>query len=192
MLGSALGGCAERVESGPGIFAPESPLQIPTDHDAVEHNGFVLEPQAAFRITAKLLSKRRYRWDRLATIAPWDYAMGWGPMSDEALLRKVSITQGDRFLFRHLLDPGLSLRQIEKHSANLHLIPLTSAVEEQLAAVPLGVIATLEGQLVDALDRERGERLPTSVSRDDVGAGACEILLVERVSYRAPGAAPPG
>ena len=184
MLAVLLGGCAERVELGPGVFAPAAPRQATISAAPFDVNGFRLQPQADFAITAKLLGKRRYRWDRLAALAPWDFAMGWGPMSDEALLALVDITQGDRFLFRHLRDTRLRphLRRLERHSANLHLVPADASVAAQVAAVPEGAIATLVGQLVHARHLRSGRRWLTSLTRGDRGAGACEILYVTGVS----------
>ena len=186
LLAGGLSGCEQSVALGPGIRAAAAPLQWPTDPSPFPHRGFVLSPQAEFTITAKLLSRRQYRWDSLADLAPWDFAVGWDLMSDETLLEWVSITQGDRFLFRQLLHPRLPLRRIEQSSANLHLIPADPATEAKLASVDLGAIITLSGLLVNARDDPRGREFLTSLSRDDVGAGACEILYVRELEVKAP------
>ena len=179
-----LAGCEQALELGPGIRAPEAPLQRASDGERFEHRGFLLEPQAEFAVTGKLLARRRYRWDRLAALAPWDFAMGWDLMSDETFLEWVDFTQGDRFLFRKLLHPKLPLRRIERSSANIHLIPADAAIGAQLASVPVGSIVTLAGTLVNAHDSETTTRFLTSLSRDDVGAGACEILFLEHLEIR--------
>ena len=181
ILALMLSGCERALELGPGIRAAQAPLQRESDGEHFEHRGFLLEPQAEFAVTGKLLARRRYRWDKLAALAPWDFALGWDLMSDESVLDWVDFTQGDRFLFRKLLHPKLPLRRIERSSANIHLIPADADIEAQLASVPVGAIVTLSGALVNARDAQNNTRFLTSLSRDDVGAGACEILFLERL-----------
>jgi hypothetical protein len=191
-----LAGCGQSLELGPGVRAAAAPVQTPLAEMAAPHSfrhgDFILTPRAEFSITAKLLSKRRYRWDAMAPLAPWDFAVGWGLMSDESVLEWVHLTQGDRFLFRKLLDSALPLERIEHSSANLHLIPADSALLSALAAVPPGAIVTLAGVLVDAHDEENAVTYSTSLSRSDRGAGACEILLVRAMEVSRGILADPG
>ena len=46
-----------------------------------------------------------------------------------------------------------------------------------------GEVVELEGVLVD-VRKSTGQMMKTSLRRTDSGAGACEILLVERLSIR--------
>lgn len=177
-----VSGCAERVTLGPGEFAPAEPAQRAIDHaDSFAVGDFSLKPRAEFQITAKLLSKRRYYWDRLTPLVPWDYALGWGKVSDEAWLGGSSITQGARFMYWHLSDSPLTLKIAEPASANVHLIPASETVRVALDKAPQGAIVSLRGQLVDVLMPD-GKRIPSSLSRHDTGPGACEILFVHSAS----------
>lgn len=170
--------CSPRVELPPGIQVKEAPVQQEINEgELIEIDGAVLAARASYRIRGKLLSKRRYRFDQLARIAPWDFAIGWGPMSDEAVISGIAVTQGDRFLFWKRFATGLPLRDIERHSANLHLIPADTAVADQLESIRDGSLLELTGTLVDVKLTD-GLLIPTSLTRDDRGAGACEILLV--------------
>jgi hypothetical protein len=72
---------------------------------------------------------------------------------------------------------------IETHSANWHLIPANSAVWRTLSRLRVGDVITLDGELVDIESASTGT-LKTSLRRDDTGAGACEIILVEAASLR--------
>lgn len=170
-----------RVVLGPGVTAAHAPRQEAIDAHSVPAGDFSLTVRAAFSVTAKLLSKRRYRWDEMAPAASWDFALAWGALSDEALLAGTRLVQGNRRMFWHLYDVPLPLALVEGSSANVHLVPATPAVERALAAVPEGAIVTLEGELVD-LHLPDGRVVPTSLTRFDRGAGACEILRVNRVS----------
>ncbi|MEM6545193.1 MAG: hypothetical protein AAF680_09820 [Pseudomonadota bacterium] len=172
--------CSDRVVLPQGILAPEAPMQTVLPAERVLRNGVALSIRADFSLRAKLLAKRRYRWDELAKVAPWDFALGWGPMSDEMVLSGIAITQGDRFLFWKRFNSTLELEVVEQHSANLHLIPANAAIEETLAAIPEGALLSLQGKLVDVHLADK-RIIPTSLSRSDRGAGACEILLVEEV-----------
>jgi hypothetical protein len=53
-------------------------------------------------------------------------------------------------------------------------------VRSQLARLRTGQIVHLTGLLVDAV-RKDGAYIHTSLTRSDSGAGACEVMLVERV-----------
>jgi hypothetical protein len=105
-------------------------------------------------------------------------------MSDSAVLKDIDISQSGRFYFWHYDDePPIGRQAIETHSANWHLIPATSSTWRALRNVRVGDIVTLEGMLVDVESPGNG-KLNTSLRRDDTGAGACEIVLVQRVSFR--------
>jgi hypothetical protein len=71
-------------------------------------------------------------------------------------------------------------REVISHSANTHVIPANSAVRSQLASLRVGQVVRLTGLLVDAV-RADGRYIRTSLTRDDSGAGACEVMLVQRV-----------
>ena len=177
---------AGRVVLGPGVKAADAPLQEAVDARSLPAGDFSLTVRAAFSVTAKVLSKRRYRWDSMAPAASWDFALAWGAMSDEALLAGTRLVQGNRRMFWHLYDMPLPLALVERSSANVHLVPATPDVEQALAAVPAGAIVTLEGELVD-LHLPDGRVIPTSLTRMDRGAGACEILRVEAVTVMEDG-----
>jgi hypothetical protein len=168
------------VTLAPGVAVPEAPQQ--TDSTAVsrEIEGFRLDSRALFRMRGKLLSKRRYRWDELAPIVPWDFALAWGVMSDERVLDGIRLVQGDRRMFWHLYDLPVPLPLVEQNSANVHLIPATADVARRLDAAPTGAVLLLEGELVDVTLPD-GRRIPTSTTRYDRGAGACEILFLTGV-----------
>lgn len=181
-LFAMFGGCSRDrdVLLGPGITAPDAPRQIAAPKSVRDVAGHRLRTRATFDITAKLLSKRRYRWDDMAAVVPWDFALAWGAMSDETLLNGTHVAQGSRRMYWHLYDVPLSLDLVERGSANVHLIPATAAIGELLAQIPTGSVITLRGELVDLFFPD-GRVIPTSVSRYDRGDGACEILFVQEV-----------
>src|ERR1700694_3208187 len=75
------------VHHSPGILAAAEPSQTDAAVNGVvlERNGYRITPLQAFSIEARVLGAERYRFDREADIAPVDLALGWGPMSDQAV-----------------------------------------------------------------------------------------------------------
>jgi hypothetical protein len=188
-LAAALGGlmhqCSRRpIAHPPGQLAPLEPRQHALEGtDAFEFKGYALTPRAVFELEARILSTVRYRFDPGAPLAPYDFALGWGPMSDTAVLEQLEITQGSRFYTVYPQAPELDLPTLMRHSSNMHLIPASEAVERLLASARVGHVVGIAGSLVDA-KRADGYAWRTSLTRADTGAGACELVFVERAWLR--------
>jgi len=166
-----------------GPIAPADPLQIDLEETPVVTTlgHWRLTPRARYDITARILSREDYRFDRLSDLIPEDLALGWGPMSDNRVLSAFEITQGARFYSWMPKRPDLPIpRQVViEHSANTHVIPANSATRHQLARLRVGQVVHLTGFLVDGV-RDDGTYIRTSMTRKDTGAGACEVVLVEQ------------
>jgi hypothetical protein len=173
------------VEWRPGTLVETLPQQGDLEKaDSIALNGFELTPRATFRAEVRVLGRSRYWLGKLADVAPLDIAVGWGPMSDSAVLDRIAISQSGRFYFwRYEDEPPIPRADIESHSANWHLIPANDSVWSTLRGLRVGDIVTLDGQLVDVHHPETGT-MRTSLKRNDTGAGACEIVLVEAASLR--------
>jgi hypothetical protein len=74
-----------------------------------------LTVRAEYRITARILARERYHFDTLSDLVPEDLALGWGPMSDNRILRSLDIYQANRFYFWRA--PALRHRQGFHHHA---------------------------------------------------------------------------
>ena len=169
------------IDHPPGVLAPDIPEQRDlSSATPLTHAGYMLTPRAQIRVTARVLAGERYRFSRAADLMPRDLALGWGVMSDSAVLDQLKISQGDRFYFWRTRGPvpPVPVEAISASSANMHLIPANAAVEKVIDRVRVGQIITLHGRLVDVRTSEGGY-MRTSLTRDDTGAGACEIIYVE-------------
>jgi hypothetical protein len=166
----------------PGVLVPESPLQSrAAGRSPIEIGAYRLTPRAGFQLRARVLSREDYRWDAGADLSPVDLALGWGVMSDQAVLDRIDITQGTRWYFTRYERPApISDREIIRHSANMHMIPANDWVADKLDDVRTGDLVQLHGLLVDA-DRADGFRWRTSLTRDDTGNGSCELFYVEQI-----------
>ena len=173
------------IQRGPGEIAAAEPRQSDLEAPrAITRGDFQVIPQARFSAEVRVLARERYRLGALADVAPLDIAVGWGPMSDSAVLEQLDIWQSGRFYFWHYDDaPPVDRRIIESHSANWHLVPANDVVWRKLNRLRVGDLVTLEGMLVN-LDNPEVGTMTTSLRRDDSGAGACEIIYVESASIR--------
>jgi hypothetical protein len=168
-----------------GVLAPDDPQQIEESSDTkLQVSRWTLTVRAHYRITARILSLERYHFDALSSLIPEDLALGWGPMSDNRVLKTVAISQSDRFYFWHASsDTRIGREVVIAHSANTHVIPADPLVAAQLSHLRPGQVVTLDGQLVDGI-RDDGRWIKTSLVRTDTGAGSCEVLLVRDVAVR--------
>jgi hypothetical protein len=173
----------EPITHPPGILVAENPVQLNIQTASFEMDDYQLTKKARFKIHARVLSTERYYLNREADLSPVDLALGWGIMSDQGLLEQIEISQSSRWYrwkYEHSLP--VSDQQIITSSGNMHMIPATRSVERSLMNLREGNVIVLEGYLVD-VDHDSGWRWRTSMSRADTGAGACEIVYVEAVSF---------
>ena len=173
---------ARPIEHPPGILVPESPRQsLPAAAGSIRLDEFVLNRRADFEIRARVLSRETYRWGESAELSPIDLALGWGVMSDQAVLDRIRISQGSRWYFtRYELPAPIPDQEIIRNSSNMHIIPANDLVRKSLKRVRAGQVINARGFLVD-VDGDSGFRWRTSMRRDDTGNGSCEIFYVERL-----------
>ncbi len=170
---------------GLGFSAPipglqEGPLQQALD-DAVpafRFGDYSIKPLASFQATARVLGAEHYRLGRAAELSPVDLALGWGPMAEDKVLNALEMRQSGRFFLWRAHSFPIPRRDIEIHSANVHMIPASTEIDRQLRAVRAGDIIRLRGYLV-RIEAADGWQWRSSLSRDDTGAGACELVLLE-------------
>lgn len=137
-----------------------------------------LRPLAGFSLDARVLSREDYALGREATLSPTDLALGWGRMRDDTVLSRLDISQSGRwYQYRWQGEPPLPPMEIVRSSANMHLIPADAVAAAALARVREGERVRIEGWLVEAVAPD-GWRWRSSLSRDDSGSGACELVYV--------------
>jgi len=169
----------------PGVLASAEPVQSSLDARPVTlvKKGYQIIPLQTFSLAARVLSKERYRFDEGADISPVDLALGWGRMSDQSVLDAIDISQSGRFYFWHVKQFPIPRREIETHSANMHMIPANEEIERRLLSIRTGQIVSLAGYLVEVRG-QNGWHWRSSLTREDTGPGACELVWVDKLDAR--------
>ena len=166
-----------RVERGATPLQSDVPdgMSLPAIDDAR------LTPLAGFSVEARVLSREDYGMGREADFSPVDLALGWGRMTEDAVLSQLDISQGGRWYRYSWRDaPPIPLDEIVRSSANMHMVPADDAVAAALDRIERGERVRIDGWLVQ-IDAGRW-RWRSSLTREDSGGGACELVFVCAVS----------
>lgn len=168
-----------------GVLVGGEPRQTePSSLVPVRRGDFELRPLADFTIDARVLSRHDYALGIESELSPTDFALGWQRMSDSAIIEQLDISQSARFYSYHwTTEPPIPADEIMRTSANMHLIPADTTVADDIARVRIGELVSLRGRLVEA-HRADGWHWTSSLRRDDAGAGACELVLVDSIERR--------
>ena len=168
-----------------GVTVGQEPEQHLYDKPSwpTEYMDARITPVGTISLSARVLGFKRYKNTETSDILPVDLALGWGPMSDSALLNRLEIWQGQRRYYYKWqagqLDKG-DIKTVATHSANMHLIPATAEVWDVMKTLRPNDAIALEGELVD-IKLPKGGTLRTSTSRTDTWDGACEIIWVTKL-----------
>jgi hypothetical protein len=177
-LAATGGGAATacRVLQVPGDFS--GAVQTSQSAAPFRAGDALVTPLAGFSLAARVLSREDYHFGRESAYSPTDLALGWGPMSASGLGERLSVTQGGRW-YRYRWDgaPPLPPALSAATSANRPMVPATAAVARALAGLRADDAIRLDGWLV-RIEADDGWRWSSSLSREDTGAGACELVLV--------------
>ncbi len=140
-----------------------------------------ITPLERFSISARVLSVKTYSRDRAAQLSNIDLALGWGPMAENKVLDEINISQRGRWYYWRTSSLPIPKREIEIHSANMHMIASTDLLVEQLSSVKKDDLIKIEGYLISARG-EDGWRWDSSLTREDTGNGACEVVWLTSVT----------
>lgn len=176
---------ARGEHTAPGALVEDTPAQSAAAPREWTHNGFRLRALAEYRIRARLLAREHYWIDGGAKLSPFDLALGWGVMSDQAMLDRLWWSQGHRFLNWTAPSEGwpLPYDELNSHVANVHFVPATAAVRAAAEWTRTGRTVELRGYLIEA-EGPGGAKWRSSLSRTDSGPGACELMWVEQFERR--------
>ncbi len=188
-LSFALGllslGCKDwRTEIEAGLAA-ESPAQGPL-LQADERVALRLPAGAQGEVIAKAsyalkawIVAKDHPSDAFSDLAPIDLSLAWGQVADPAVMRHLKFHLKRRYIsVRWGQRIGLDSRQVMQQLSNHHFVPANAAAKEALEQVRPGNLIAFEGYLVDVKNSE-GRVMRSSLTRRDVGNGACEVVWLE-------------
>lgn len=167
------------VNKNATVLVTQAPVQTPLlSAMPFRFKGFIIRPLAKFDMSARVLRREQYSVGTESSIAPVDIVFGWQHMSNYAVIEKIDITQRNRFYHWYTQNPPIPLQTIALQSANMHLIPANDDIKDIIKDIPIGGVAHLSGYLV-RVEKDNGWHWQSSLSRSDIGAGACELIFVK-------------
>jgi hypothetical protein len=169
------------IVHGEGAVANNQPINGKSNQAGFNVKGYSITPLETFAIEARVLSAEHYSFGREADLSPVDLALGWGKMSDEAILKDIKISQSNRFYYWRVDAFPIPRREIETQSANMHMIPADDSIASKLKSVKTGQVVKIKGFLVRA-DAPDGWHWRSSLTREDTGNGACEVVFVKEIT----------
>ena len=110
-----------------------------------------------------------------------DLALGWGEMSNQSIIDALDIDQSNRWYHWKAKVLVIPAREINTHSANMHIIPADEEVENKLDELYKGCIIEMKGFLVSVKGKD-GFHWKSSLRRDDTGGGACELVWANEIN----------
>ncbi|MEA1988360.1 MAG: hypothetical protein U9N57_03995 [Pseudomonadota bacterium] len=176
---------ADAPELGPGAVAGGYPYQNSTSTTSFRKGDYTYSPRASYEVEARVISASRYYFDQEARISPIDLALGWGPMSDESILKDIDVWQEKRWYKWEADALPIPKYEVVNNSANVHIIPGNESIAEEVKKIRNGDIVQIKGYLVD-VKKSTGWKWKTSMVRDDEGIGACEIIYVNSLTIVDP------
>ena len=162
------------------------PLQspVPSGLALPAVSGAKVTPLAGFSVEARVLGLEPYSLGREAEYSPADLAVGWGRMRDDAVLDRLSFRHGGRFFrYRWEGQPPIPQHEIIRSVANMHIVPANDEVTAALKRVRIGQQVRVDGWLV-RIDAADGWHWRSSLTREDDGNGACELVYTCAITPR--------
>jgi len=169
------------VSGEPRQTALPSPEVAPVEFDG---KSYLLEKHHRYEIAGEVLSIETYNLAFKSEFFDVDLGLIWGPRLAD-LKRKYRFNQGGRWLFWSSDGPVSDDERhyITAHISNNHLIPAEGRrnLFKAVRWPSRGDRVRITGYLVNIKNPSGGIAVASSTSRDDSGAGACEVIWVDEI-----------
>ena len=141
----------------------------------------------SYNIEALVVHKKNYSSHKIEDkLVPVDLALAWGKVAQYNKEIDFHWSQSGRWLFWRVdSDTDLALvggmNGIISQASNNHLIPANISVKNKIKKIKKGDHIKIKGYLVNVYaSKSAGNRwdMNSSISREDTGSGACEIIYV--------------
>ncbi|MGE5254630.1 MAG: hypothetical protein ACM3N7_11745 [Planctomycetaceae bacterium] len=169
------------VRGEPRQTALPSPEMIQVEFDG---KSYLLEKHHRYEIAGEVLSIETYRLSFRSEFFDVDLGLIWGPRLED-LKQRYKFDQAGRWLIWRSNGQvsDSERRHITSHISNNHLIPADGRrnLLKALHWPGRGDRVRIAGYLVNIKDLSGRVLVASSTSRDDTGAGACEVIWVEEI-----------
>jgi hypothetical protein len=176
---------APEILKDPIQVETENPEPITFTRDGYE---YVLTPLYDYEINGLIVGKMDYRVfsiDKYDSVFPGDLCIIWGPNVSSAVYRNpaVKFSQDCRWCWVQWSgNVGFSMREM----SNNHLLINSKYLESKFNSLLRGDQVKVKGKLVNVEAEVPGKpeshiTWHTSITREDTGAGACEVIYVEDI-----------
>ncbi len=159
-------------------IAENASTSAPSSQDVTYQVRVLQTYQGEFRV----LSSQNYFTGREAQFSPLDIAVGWADMARPEIYSQVEIKQRNRWYYWQTEHLPIALAQISQQSANMHLVPANDRIAKQFKHIHQHDLLYLKGALIEIRAND-GWRWRSSLSRNDTGSGACEVMRVDEIRW---------
>ena len=129
----------------------------------------------------RILGRKDYKNDREAQFSPVDFAVSEGVLASRYFYPLIGVQQSNRYLTWRMNTLPMPAKKAMQLVSNIHIIPANPAIAAELKRVKQGDLVQLRGDLVEVDDN--GWKWTSSLTRTDVGDGACELLRVQSIQW---------
>ncbi len=159
------------------------PQSVKIDEQTEKRGKYTIRDLERYSGEFRILSREDYTLGQEAKFSPVDFAVGWGAMANPEVYKKIKIRQSGRWYYWRVNEaPPIPMNDIKKLSANMHIIPANAYVADQLKKVKKDDLVYLSGALVE-IKSDDGWQWRSSLSREDTGNGACELMRVDQIRF---------
>ena len=170
----------------------EEPIQRPYDGiDNLEIGSINVEVDMNYyyELSGKVVATFKYLPLTVGNrISPLDVGVVWGELIDEENLKHIKWQEtGTRFLTWRVQDGRWyeDFGGIEGLYSNSHLVPSNNKIRSKIKKIKTGDYVKITGYLVNLFWEERNGSYTwqSSITRDDQGDGACEVIYVTDIKW---------
>lgn len=155
----------------------------------IEKDGIIYEitKLATYDITARVLNTNFYNSGTLDKLAHRDLALAWGRTALNKYAKHITFSdflRPDRvmiFKYDSFLVDEIGTSELNTTTSNNHIITSTDELKSQLLKIEIGNVVRIKGYLVHVEGNDGSVWGPSSLTRDDTGDGACEIIYAKEI-----------
>ncbi len=129
----------------------------------------------------RILGRKDYQADPEAKFSPVDFAVSEGVLASKYYYPLIGVKLDNRFLTWNMRYLPIPADKAKTLVSNIHIIPANPNIAALLKSVKEGDLVRMKGELVEVDDN--GWTWRSSLVRDDVGEGACELMRVESIEW---------